>query len=87
MNPLPGSTLVIHRNLDDSDTDKYEYYEQPTPIDFNINEFLGGRLYRLTGIVIKRHYLQHYTTIAYVDEKEQWYNFNDEKVRPVDPPV
>ena len=27
----------------------------------------------------------YYTTIAYVLEKEEWYNFNDEKVRPSDP--
>ena len=30
--------------------------------------------------------LEHYTTIAYVPEKERWYNFNDEKVHPIDRP-
>ena len=25
----------------------------------------------------------HYTTIAFIPEKGQWYNFNDDKVRPI----
>ena len=78
---VPGSTLVIRPPYDEN--------EKPTSIDFNINEKLGGKWYRLTGIVMVRVLLFktiHYTTIAFVPEKEQWYNFNDRKVRPVDPP-
>ena len=91
MDPIPGSTLGIHSYvdeiLDDFDTDDDESFieenEKPTPIDFNIDEKLGGRKYRLTGMVLARD--GYYTTIAYVPEKEEWYNFNDEKVRPSDP--
>ena len=90
MNPLPGSTLVIvHPYVDeildefDTDDDKsfIEGNKKPTPIDFNIKEFLGGRTYRLTGMVMSRD--GHYTTIAYVPKKEEWYNFNDDKIRPI----
>ena len=71
MNPRPGSTLVILPHI-----------ESPsTPINFQTKEMLGGKWYRLTGIVMVRY--GHYTTIAYVPEKGRWYNFNDEKVRPI----
>ena len=70
---MAGSTVVIRPPYDEN--------ENPTPIDFNINENLGGKWYRLTGIVMKRGY--HYTTIAYVPEKGRWYNFNDEQVLPI----
>ena len=48
---------------------------------------LGEKAYRLTGNVLARQ--GHYTAIACLPEnteKKQWYNFNDWKVRPVDPP-
>ena len=60
-------------------------FPKPAPIEFHVVENLKGKTYRLTGIVMARN--GHYTTIAYVPEKEQWYNFNVEKVHPVDQPV
>ena len=76
MNPVPGSTVVIRSPYDEN--------FQPTPVDFNINETLGGNWYRLTGMVMKRVDLLLYTTISYVDQKEQWYYFNDAMVLPIE---
>ena len=88
MNPVPGSTLVIHAHDVEDLLDLLLKNKKPTPIGFNIYEKLGGGTYRLTGMVLARKVLYelHYTTIAYVSEKNSWYNFNDRKVRPVDPP-
>ena len=73
-------TLVIHLYNIEYLNKLFKEKVKPTPIEFKINEKIGEKSYRLTGMVLARS--GHYTTIAYVPEKEEWYNFNDEKVRP-----
>ena len=80
VNPIP-STLVILAHEVNHLQELIKKNNLPSPIDFKIYETLEGRIYRLTGIVMVRNW--HYTTIAYVPEKKQWFNFNDEKVRPI----